>query len=125
MDVFCSDECEVSSQRTIQINNESTEISDLQIYALGHIQRIEAELSKDLSNKPDSSKRLALQRIQGMDEGTHAQMQRSAIGLSMAMQYGIDRVPAIVFDGQAVLYGVTDLQVALAYYQAWRTRDTP
>ena len=29
------------------------------------------------------------------------------------MQYGIDRYPAVVFDGEAVVYGVTDLTVAL------------
>lgn len=125
VEVFCIDECVIGGQRTIQINNKSIEIADLQVYALGHIQRIEVELSKDLTNKPDPSKRLALQRIQGMDERTRAQIQRSAIGLARAMQYGLDRYPAIVFDNQAVVYGFTDLNVALMYYQAWRTGDNP
>ena len=41
------------------------------------------------------------------------------------MQYGIDRIPAIVFDSQAVVYGVTDLSAALAHYQAWQSGRRP
>ena len=47
-------------------------------------------------------------------------MQMAAHGLAKAMQYGVDRYPAIVFDGQAVVYGVTDVQTAIAHYRAWR-----
>jgi len=96
----------------------------LQSYELNGIQLIEAELSYDLTADPEQSKRVVLQHIRVLGDQTRARMQRSAIGLVKAMQYGVDRVPAIVFDGQAVLYGVTDLQMALAYYQAWRTRGT-
>ena len=66
-----------------------------------------------------------MQRIQVLGDQTRARMQRSAIGLVRAMQYGIDRFPAIVFDGQAVVYGVTDLQVALAHHESWRTELRP
>jgi len=97
----------------------------IQSYELNGIQLVEAELSYALTANPEQSKRVVLQRVQVLGDQTRARMQRSAIGLVKAVQYGIDRVPAIVFDGQAVLYGVTDLQVALAYYHAWRTRGTP
>jgi integrating conjugative element protein (TIGR03757 family) len=36
------------------------------------------------------------------------------------MQYGIDRYPAIVFDGHAVVYGVTDVQAATRIYEQWQ-----
>ena len=52
-------------------------------------------------------------------------MQRAAMGLAKAVQYGVDRYPAIVFDGQMVVYGVTDLEAALQYYRAWRTGRQP
>ena len=52
-------------------------------------------------------------------------MQASATALAKAMQYGVDRYPAIVFDGQAVVYGVTDLKAALVHYQMWRTGAKP
>ncbi len=36
------------------------------------------------------------------------------------MQYGVDRYPAIVFDGKAVVYGVTDVKAATRLYEQWR-----
>lgn len=98
---------------------------DLQIYNLDGIQRIEAKLSKDLTADPEQSKRIVLQRIQQLDEVSRAQMQRAAMGLAKAVQYGVDRYPAIVFDGQVVVYGITDLEVALQHYRAWRTGNQP
>jgi len=39
-------------------------------------------------------------------------------GLALAhLQYQLDRYPAIVFDGMAVIYGVTDLAVAKRLYE--------
>ena len=43
-------------------------------------------------------------------------------GLSVAIQYQIDRYPAVLFDrGKAVVYGVTDLQQALGWYRQWQS----
>jgi integrating conjugative element protein (TIGR03757 family) len=95
--------------------------SEITVYEIDGIQSVERDLSLNLSADPQQSKQSALQRIQDLDDQARVRMQRSAIGLAMAMQYGIDRYPAIVFDGQAVVYGITDLQAALAHYHAWRT----
>ncbi len=98
---------------------------NFQLYPLDGIQRIEAKLSKGLRADPEDSKRRVMERMALLDEQDRMHMRRSAIGLAKAMQYGIDRVPAIVFDGQAVVYGITDLQAALAYYQARRPEGKP
>ena len=46
------------------------------------------------------------------------QMMAAGEGLAMAhLQYQLDRYPAIVFDGTAVIYGVTDLAVAKRLYE--------
>ncbi|WP_268745429.1 TIGR03757 family integrating conjugative element protein [Methylomarinum vadi] len=74
----------------------------------------------DMPADPAQSKRIALDRIQHMDDQSKTKMQMAAQGLAKAMQYGVDRYPAIVFDGQAVVYGVTDVQSALAHYRVWR-----
>ena len=95
------------------------------VYEIDGIQSVERELSLNLPAEPQQSKQIALQRIQNLDEQTRSRMQASATALAKAMQYGIDRYPAIVFDGQAVVYGVTDLQAALAHYQAWQTAVKP
>jgi len=94
--------------------------SDLQIYELDGIQSIEAKLSKDLTADPEQSKRVVLQRFQQLHEEDREQMQRAAMGLAKAVQYGIDRYPAIVFDGEVAIYGVTDIDEALHRYQQWQ-----
>lgn len=97
----------------------------LQVYELDGIQRIEVKLSKGLTADPEQSKRIVLQRFQQLDEAARARMQRAALGLAKAVQYGIDRYPAIVFDGAAVVYGVADIHEALRHYQQWRTGARP
>ena len=124
VEVFTATGYEVVDQGAIKIN-EKIENVDLQVYELNRIQLVEVELSMDLPPNPDQSKRLAIQRIQILDDQARTRMQRSAIGLARAMQYGIDRYPAIVFDGQAVVYGMTDLKAALAHYQMWRAGIKP
>lgn len=97
---------------------------DLQIYGLDGIQRIEAKLSQGLTADPEQSKRVVLQRFQELHDEDRVQMQRAAMGLAKAMQYGIDRYPAIVFDGDVGIYGVTDIGEALHRYQEWREGRT-
>jgi len=94
--------------------------TEFHVYKLDGIRRTEAKLSEGLPADPEQSKRAVLQRFQQLSEADRTRMQRDAMGLAKAMQYGVDRYPAIVFDGQAVVYGVTDVQTALAHYQSWR-----
>ena len=95
--------------------------TEITVYEIDCIQFVERELSLNLPVELQQSKQVALQRIQALDNQARAGMKRSAIGLAMAMQYGINRIPAIAFDGQAVVYGVTDLEAAFAHYQTWRS----
>ncbi|WP_051301699.1 TIGR03757 family integrating conjugative element protein [Sedimenticola selenatireducens] len=98
---------------------------DLQFYVLDGIQQFETQLSNNLSTDPDLSKQIALQRIQQLDEQTMAAVQNAAVGLAKSMQYGIDRYPAILFDGEAVVYGLTDLNIALDHYRTWQAGARP
>ena len=95
------------------------------VYKINAIQSIERDLSANLPAEPQQSKQIVLYRVQGLGEQTRSTMQAAAMGLAKAMQYGIDRYTAIVFDRQAVIYGVTDLKAALAYHQAWRSGAKP
>ena len=92
---------------------------ELHVYELDGIRRTEAKLSEGLPADPEQSKRVVLQRFQQLSEEDRTRIQRAAMGLAKATQYGVDRYPAIVFDGQAVVYGVTDVQIALAHYRIW------
>jgi len=41
-------------------------------------------------------------------------------GLTQAINLGISHYPALVFNGQAVIYGVTDVQEGLRIYRHWQ-----
>ena len=93
---------------------------EFHVYELDAIRRIEAKLSKGLTADPKQSKRVVLQRFQQLQEGDRAQLQRTAMGLAKAMQYGVDRYPVFVFDSVVVIFGVTGIREALHRYQLWR-----
>lgn len=90
------------------------------IYKLDGLAKFEAALSQDLPAGADAAKAEALRRIGELDEERMAPTKHAAMGLAKAVQYGIDRYPAIVIDGTAVIYGVIDLNDALQRYEAWR-----
>ena len=88
-------------------------------YAIDGIYQLESNLSQDLPADTEVARLLALKRIDHLGEEAMGRMQQSATGLAKALQYGINRYPAIVFDGAAVVYGVTDIHTALRHYQQW------
>jgi integrating conjugative element protein (TIGR03757 family) len=92
----------------------------VQIYEVDSLRRFEAALSEGLPGDPDAAKAEALRRIGALKEAQDATAQNAANGLAMALHYGVDRIPAIVIDGAAVIYGVTDLVDAIQRYDAWR-----
>ena len=94
------------------------------VYEIDGIQSLERELSLDLPVEPQQSKAMVLQRIQHLDAPTRARMHSAATGLAKALQYGVERYPAVVFDGEVAIYGVTDIREALQRYQQWREGGT-
>lgn len=93
------------------------------VYVIDRIALLQKELSKDLSTHPDKARREVLQRFQAMDVRLSRQLENAAKGLVKAMQYGIDRYPAIVIDGKAVVYGLTDLDTAERVYLQWQAES--
>lgn len=81
--------------------------------------RLNETLSKDLPADRDKAKAIALERIQALDHTRLGQeLAESFDALMLAQRYGIDRYPAIVFDGgKRVVYGVVDLREALRLYR--------
>ncbi len=124
LEVFTTTDREVVGQCVTKTNDQTEDI-DLQVYHLNVIQLVEVELSSNLPTDPKQSKQITLQRIQQLDEQVTSAIQSTALGLAKAAQYGIDRYPAIVFDGQVVVYGITDLEAALQHYRAWQTGSQP
>ena len=95
------------------------------VHTIDRIQSVERALSLNLPVEPQAAKQIALHRIENLDERTRSSMHSAATALAKAMQYGLDRYPAVVFDGEAVVYGVTNLTVALEQYRAWQSGQRP
>ena len=110
-----------TSDRPI-VSTESTwrHVSVVTIYPMDGLEQFETYLSQQLPREPAAAKAEALRRFQHIDPMRLQSAKGAARGLTLASEYGIDRVPAVVFDGRAVVYGVTDVEIALAHYQGSR-----
>jgi integrating conjugative element protein (TIGR03757 family) len=89
------------------------------VYRLDRIDELQKALSQQLPGDPEKAKQLALRRFQRMDAQLSHQLENATKGLVQALQYGINRYPAIVFDGHAVIYGITDIETAARLYDHW------
>jgi integrating conjugative element protein (TIGR03757 family) len=89
-------------------------------YAVNGLERFQSALSEGLPADHKAAKVEALRRIQQLDDTRMAPAKNAAIGLAKAIQYGVDRYPAIVLNERAIVYGVTDLVEALDRYEAWQ-----
>jgi integrating conjugative element protein (TIGR03757 family) len=105
-------------------DHEQLRTTTLTIYSVDGLDRFHSALSEGLPADPEAAKTAALRRIQRLDETQVAPAKNAAIGLAKAIQYGVDRCPAVVFDERAVVYGVTGLAEALDRYEAWQREQT-
>jgi len=96
----------------------------ISVHKLDGIKGLVGELSEQLSTDPAKAKRQVLERLQRMNKGIRSQLEHSAMALAKAVQYGVEKYPAIVFDGNLVVYGLTDLTTALLQYRLWRAGGT-
>jgi len=93
----------------------------LEIHDLGAPQRFEQRLSAGLPGDPAAAQRLFEKRLQAED--LEAQALAAFGGLLQAARLGLDRLPAVVFDDAAIVYGVTDLPEAARQYEGWIDAD--
>lgn len=111
--------------RTIEVFSDSRTTvrnhhSSATVYKVDRIDRLQHALSEGLPSDQETAKQAALQRFQTMDAQISSELENAAKGLVQAVQYGINRYPAIVFDGHVVVYGVTDVQAATRIYEQWQ-----
>ena len=117
MDVFITADQPIERLNTFVLRHPDIA---LRVHTLDAIESLEDELSRDLPADPRSAKRLALARLKQLSKDTRAQLQHSAASIAIALHYGIEQYPAIVFDAEFVVYGLTDPFRALEHYRRWR-----
>lgn len=115
LEVFTATEFPVSGQDDRRLQG-----ATVTVYAVDGLDQFESTLSQNLPAEADLAKAEALRRISELDDARMAPAKEAAIGLAKGVQYGVDRYPAIIVNGTAVIYGVTDLVESVAHYEAWR-----
>lgn len=94
----------------------------LKIFDLDAVATLEQELSVGLPADPAEAKRVAAQRMSTLTPDRVLHFARAYQGVIQAKRYGLTLFPAVVFDGgHSVIYGETDLVVAIGQYHAWKT----
>lgn len=97
--------------------------AELQVYRLDGLVLAQQRLSRGLPNDEKKAARIAGERLEAQKAELGAQMMEAGEGLVQAfLNYKLERYPAIVFDGEAVIYGITDLAVARRLYAADRRK---
>ncbi len=92
------------------------------VYRIDRLVHMQERLSDGLPADEKKAARMAKQRMATIDKEA---VTRAAQGLAIAhLKYQLDRYPAIVFAGQSVIYGVTDLSLAKRLYEESR-REKP
>jgi integrating conjugative element protein (TIGR03757 family) len=115
LEVFTAAEFPVSGQEDRRLQR-----ATVTTYVVDGLDQFESMLSQNLPVAADAARAEALRRIGALDEARMAPARSAAVGLARAIQLGVDRYPAIVFDGHAVVYGVTDLGAAIDRFEAWQ-----
>jgi len=81
---------------------------DLKVYYVDDVERLEAEVSRQLPKNPQQAKSIAKQ-LQTNQQLTRA-LAKAYRAPIQAQLYGIDQLPAAVINrGQGIIYGSTDL----------------
>lgn len=110
------------TQPIVGISNEYESSTPLntQVHILDGVEQFEAMLSEGLARDPKIAKRQVLAHFKKLDKDQYNTLQAAAEGLSLALQLGVERYPAIVLERHWVIYGETDLRRAMELYLDWR-----
>ena len=100
-----------------------TNVRDAVVYYVDTISLLKQQLSTGLPPDPRRAQALATQRIASLGAQLQSQARAGANGLARAAQLGVQRAPAIVFEGRWVVYGLTDVDAARRVYSGLAARD--
>jgi integrating conjugative element protein (TIGR03757 family) len=93
---------------------------ELTVYFVDGLTRLNATLSHQLPPQKAAAKAMAATRLGALTHEEQAQLRATATGLLAAQRYELTRYPALVINGEAVIYGLTDPTEAVRHYQTWR-----
>lgn len=92
------------------------------IYRVDAMAAISQQLSMRLPGDEAQAKTYMLQAEAQIRKRYQDQIVNAAHGISLAIHYRLDRLPAIVINRNAVIYGIANVDQAVALYQQSRGR---
>tara|TARA_R110002124_G_scaffold5786_11_gene36338 strand:- start:11491 stop:11871 length:381 start_codon:yes stop_codon:yes gene_type:complete len=88
---------------------------------LDSVSQVERRLSEELPANEKLAKVEFQRRVEASGKAQlESELRNAYQAVGAAMAYRLDRYPAIIFDEQVVVYGLTDLSQALEKYRQWR-----
>ena len=92
----------------------------IEVLNLDAVADFEQLLGSRLPANENQALALVKQRIANIGQSQlNTELHHAYQALSAAMSYRIDRYPAIIIGRQVILYGVTDLALAIKKYRQW------
>jgi integrating conjugative element protein (TIGR03757 family) len=91
----------------------------VRVHTLDAIENLKDELSAGLPRDPREAKRVALSRLKQLSKNKRAELEHAATSIATARAYGVIKYPAIVFNSEFVVYGLSDPLPALEHFQRW------
>lgn len=92
----------------------------VQVHNLDAVGRIERQLSDGLPPDEKLARKIVEQRLTRDGFSKLENNLRDAYqGLLVSLRYSLNRYPAIILDDRAVIYGVSDIDLAVQRYRAW------
>jgi integrating conjugative element protein (TIGR03757 family) len=121
IEVVFNDQTPVSNVNLIQSSLQAQGVT-VAFYNLDAPAQLGKALSQGLPANVELAKKIVQERLhQDGSAALNARYQNAYRALTQSLAYELDRFPTIVFNhGQAVVYGVTDLAVALQIFQRWQ-----
>lgn len=89
-----------------------TNARDASVYYVDAVELLQQQLSAGLPADPKRAQEMVAQRMAALGPQLETRARAGASGLARAAQLGVQRAPAIVFDGKWAVYGVTDVDAA-------------
>lgn len=107
-----------ASADSIQVFTDSTHrltnTGNTPVIWLDAASQLEKQLSAGLPANPTNAQALAQQRLQQDGKGMQQKLATAYQGITDAWQLGVAKLPAVVVDNRYVVYGESDVALALA-----------
>ena len=105
-----------------RLSNQSVVGAANTVYVVDALHNATERLSAGLPNTPAEAQKQAEARLKALTEQDKEAFHQASTSVIRAAEYKITKVPAIVFDGKGVIYGIADVEQARIMYRSWRAR---